>query len=196
MTIVHFLLPGQEPNLERWRSRPFWLAAERGPTPDSAHDVYERVVANEPPGPPDYDGPYSRAAAAILRYDVFPRRILRPVLAREPIALGDTVGGVSPFALGMRIFFASRVIDAFDGERDGLWRTGFTYRTLEGHPELGEETFAVEKDVASGLVRVRLSSWSQPGNWFARLFASRARRVQVYANQRALDRLERIAKAA
>jgi uncharacterized protein (UPF0548 family) len=127
---------------------------------------------------------------------VFPRRILVPVLEREPIQLGDTVGGIAPFALGIRIFFASRVIAAFTGERDGVHRTGFTYRTLSGHPELGEETFAVEKDLASGVVRVRLSSWSQPGNWFARLFAARTRRVQVRANKRALERLEGIANSA
>jgi uncharacterized protein (UPF0548 family) len=193
MTIVDFLLFGQQPNLNRWLARPFSTGAKRGRTAKSAQDVYERVVAEEGPGVPADAGPHSRVAAAILRYDVFPRRILRPELSHEPIGLGDVVGGVSPFAPGIRIFFASRVVDRFDGELNGVWRTGFTYRTLQGHPEHGEETFSVDKDVATGVVRVRLSSWSQPGNWFTRAFASRARRVQVYANKRALDRLEHVA---
>jgi hypothetical protein len=131
---VDFLLFGQQPNLNRWRERPFSTGAERGPTAKSAQDVYERVVAEEGPGVPADAGPYSRVAAAILRYDVFPRRILRPELAHDLIGLGDVVGGVSPFAPGIRIFFASRVVDLFDDELNGVWRTGFTYRTLQGHP--------------------------------------------------------------
>ena len=47
-----------------------------------------------------------------------------------------------------------RVIACFDEEREGVWVTGFTYRTLVGHPELGEETFSVEKDLETGLVMV------------------------------------------
>jgi len=31
--------------------------------------------------------------------------------------------------------------------------TGFTYRTLAGHPEWGEETFGVEKHMTSGASR-------------------------------------------
>ncbi|MEO8456315.1 MAG: DUF1990 family protein [Chloroflexota bacterium] len=190
---MDILLPGRRPNLNRWRDRPFSPGSEHGPCVSSAVDVYERVIGSESPGAPAEDGPFRRVAAAILRYDVFPRSIVTPVLAREPVQLGDLVGAVSPLGFGLRMFFVSRVIDAFDGEVEGLWRTGFTYRTLRGHPELGEETFCVEKDLATGDVKVRLSSWSEPGNWLTKTIPKRSRRLQVWGNQRALDRLERVA---
>jgi uncharacterized protein (UPF0548 family) len=87
------------------------------------------------------------------------------------------------------MFFASRVVAVLDAEHAGWWRTGFTYRTLAHHPELGEETFSVEKEVATGRVRVALRSWSRPGMWLSRLFAPVLRRVQVGASHAALDHL-------
>jgi uncharacterized protein (UPF0548 family) len=74
------------------------------------------------------------------------------------------------------------------------WRTGFTYRTLVGHPELGEETFSAEKELESGRVRASLRAWSRPGTALARAFAPIARRLQLHASARALDHLERLAR--
>ena len=85
---------------------------------------------------------------------------------------------------------------SFDGPADGVCRAGFTFRTLQGHPELGEETFFVEKDRASGAVRAGLRSWSRPGLWLTRLMSWFARRVQVRASRAALDHLEQTAKQA
>ena len=95
----------------------------------------------------------------------------------------------------VRLFFAARVVDVFDAASDGWWRSGFTYRTLVGHPELGEETFAVEKEVATGRVRVALRSWSRPGTWLARAFAPVVRRLQVGASERALEYLATVGAA-
>jgi len=72
------------------------------------------------------------------------------------------------------------------------WRAGFTYQTLEGHPELGEETFSVEKDEASGRVSVALRSWSRPGAWLISLVYPYARRCQLRAGRAALDHLEQM----
>ena len=47
---------------------------------------------------------------------------------------------------------ACRVIDVFDSPVGNVWRGGFTYRTLQGHAALGEETSAVEKDLTTGEV--------------------------------------------
>ena len=56
--------------------------------------------------------------------------------------------------------------ETYDDKRiDGVWHTGFKYRTLTGHPELGEETFSVEKDLATGSVVAALRSWSRAGGW-------------------------------
>jgi uncharacterized protein (UPF0548 family) len=117
--------------------------------------------------------------------------LLRPVIRRAPLEVGDTVGAHYVGFRVVRVFFASRVVDVFDGERDrdGWWRTGFTYRTLARHPELGEETFGVETELATGRVRVALRSWSRPGTWLTRALAPVLRRVQVAASHGALDHL-------
>src|SRR5262249_31064903 len=131
---MDLLLPGQRPRLERWEARPFAPGVEAGPGPGDRRDEWLREVAREPPGPPLRDGPVERVAAAILAYDIFPPGLVRAVLRRTPVEVGDTVGVLFHAPL-VRLFFAARVI-----ARD---QTSFTYRTLDGHPELGEETFAV-----------------------------------------------------
>src|SRR5207245_127207 len=115
--------------------------------------------------------------------------LVRGVLARSPVELGDTVGISYQVIAGVRLFFAARVVAREDGASDGLWRTGFTYRTLAGHPELGEESFVVEKDLATGEVRVALRSWSRAGSWWIRVGAPVMRLAQRRASQAALVHL-------
>ena len=105
-------------------------------------------------------------------------------------------GGCTRRRKGRPAVVNRRATASFDGPAGGVWRAGFTFRTLRGHPELGEETFFVEKDAATGAVRVSLRSWSRPGLWLTRLVSPYARRVQVRACHAALDHLERTAKAA
>lgn len=178
------------PSLDGWDDRAY-----------SAHDrsearwtdVYERDVAEEPPGEPVARGPQRRVAAAILRYSIFPPELVEPIV-RRPIEVGDTVGVHYRGFRAVRLFFAARVTEVFDEERAGWWCTGFTYRTLVGHPELGEETFASEKELATGRVRAALRSWSRPGTTLARVLAPLVRRAQVRASRRALDHLQAIAR--
>ena len=180
---------GARRRLARWEARPFWPAAERGPDERCRRDRFRREVGREPPGPPQADGPFRRAAEAILRYQVFPPALIRPVLRRSPVEVGDTVGILYRAPGPVRLFFGARVIDRFDRIEGGVARAGFTYRTLVGHPELGEETFAVDKDLTSGVVSVELASWSRPGTRLARIGAPLMRRLQVRASLRALDHL-------
>jgi len=180
------------PDLDRWEHRAFWPMERR---PGDRDDVYERDVAREPAGEPIARGPQRRVAAAILRYSIFPPALVEAIV-RRPIELGDVVGIHYRGYPLIRLFFAARVVEVFDGASDGWWRTGFTYRTLVGHPELGEETFSSEKDLESGRVRVVLRSWSRPGTWLAKLASPVVRRSQVSASKRALDHLESIANDA
>jgi uncharacterized protein (UPF0548 family) len=185
---------GQRPNLELWEKRPFAPGTEGGPRPGDRQDAYEREVSAEAPGAPEPDGPYRRAAAAILAFRVFPPRMVTPVLRREPVEVGDTVGICYHFAPGVDLFFAARVVRRFDELADGTWRAGFTYRTVVGHPELGEETFSVEKEAATGRVVVALRSWSRPGNFLSRILAPLGRRWQVKASGAAADNLAAAAR--
>jgi uncharacterized protein (UPF0548 family) len=133
----------------------------------------------------------------VLAYRIFPRRVVRGVLARTPVELGDTIGISYRVVAGVRLFFAARVIDRFDGARaNGTWCTGFSYRTLAGHPELGEETFLVEKHLGSGNVRVALRSWSRAGLWLTWLGTPVMRLAQRHASEAALVALAEIAASA
>jgi hypothetical protein len=185
---------GQRPRLEAWEGRPFSLGAEQGPRPKDARGCYERVVARERPGPPEPAGPHRRVAEAILACRIFPLHLVAAVLRRPEVEVGDTVGISYHLIPGLDLFFGSRVIERFDGPEDGLWRTGFTYRTLEGHPVCGEETFSVEKDLETGLVVASLRSWSRPGIFLARAAMPLLRFLQRHASRAALDHLEVVSR--
>ncbi len=173
------LLPwlGDCPDLARWEARSVASSVERGPSEGDAHDDNAAIVAR--------DADFRRIADAILRYDVFPPTHLDRVVRREPVEVGDTVGASYHLLPGVRLFFASRVVARFDE----AGRAGFTYRTLDGHPECGEETFCVEKDASTGEVRVTLRAWSRPGAFATRLLPSLARRLQMGAGRAALRHL-------
>lgn len=181
--------------LEPWERRALEPEVAAGPGPHDHEDAHERDAGQERPGPPEPDGPHRRAAAAILAYDVFPPAMLAPLLRRTPVQVGDTVGARYHVVPGLDLLFASRVVEVFDGPAGGTWRTGFTYRTLPGHAELGEETFSVEKELATGRVRVALRAWSRPRGALTRAFAPLARLLQLRAGRAAAERLARLARA-
>ncbi len=185
---------GATSDLRRWEERSYSVGVEAGPGDGDKRDRHEREVALEMPGPPEADGVARRLADAILRFDVFPPRLLTGVLRRRPVEIGDAVGLQYPVVPGLKLFFAARVIDRFEETTDTLWRCGFSYRTLQGHPACGEETFVVEKELATGKVTVALRSWSRPGLWIARMTYPIMRTLQVRAARAALDHLERLAK--
>jgi uncharacterized protein (UPF0548 family) len=181
-------------DLLKWQQHPFTPGVDLGPQPRDNGDNHTRVVAQEESGPPQRIA--RQLADAILRFDIFPPHVAHAVLARSPVQVGDTVGlryHFVPWCLDL--LFASRVVDRFEHEVRGQWRCGFTYRTLQGHPECGEETFVVEKDLATGKVAVALRSWSRPGTVLAKLTYPLMRRLQLRAGRSALDHLERIAAA-
>jgi hypothetical protein len=184
------------PDLADWEKRLVLARVEQGPAAGDYHDAHERIVATEGAGPPEPDGVHRQLAQAILRFNVFPPRLVTPILRRAPLQVRDTVGIRYHLFPGLDLFFAARVVAVFDEQADGTWRTGFTYRTLEGHPEAGEETFSVEKDLATGQVLVALRSWSRPALLLTRAAAPLARRWQLHAGRAALDHLEGIARRA
>lgn len=182
-----------EPRLEGWLQRPPSPGVLEGPRAGDARDEYRAEVAREPPGPPVAGGPFSRVAEAICGYRIFEPRRIRGVLARRPVEVGDVVGIEFRVAGPLRLFFAAQVTERFDEVVGGTHRAGFRYRTLRGHPELGEETFAVEKSLADGRVAVSLASWSRPGTLLARLGAPIVRRLQIAASHGALRHLREVA---
>jgi uncharacterized protein (UPF0548 family) len=187
---------GQKPDLTTLDQLPFSPGVEDGPRPGNWQDSYERVMAQEAVGAPEPDGPFETVARAILSYEVFPPWLVSGALRRNPVKTGDTYGICYHFFPGIDFFFGGRVVAVTREEIDGVCRAGFRFRTVVGHPECGEETFWVEKDKTTGLVRAGLRSWSRPGLWLTRLGKPYTRWVQVRASYAALDNLQRLAAQA
>ena len=184
---------GQKPRLQDWENRAASLKVEQGPRPKDNCDCFEREVAKEALGAPEQGGPHQRVAKSIMAYEIFPPEVVSPVLHRSPIQVGDTVGILFHFLPGVDLFCGAIVLECFDEERDEIWRTGFKYRTLSGHPELGEETFSVEKNMNTGTVIVALRSWSRAGTWLTWLGWPYTRYSQIRANKSALAYLAMVA---
>ena len=190
---MDILFANQRPDPAAWESRPFSPGVLDGPRASDNFDRHLLRVAVELPGPPLADGPFRRVARSIAEYRIFPPHLVERVVRQAPLQAGDVVGLCYPLFLGIRMFVASRVIDVFDGATESGWRSGFTYRTLEGHAELGEETFCVEKDARTGAVVVSLKAWSRPGHWLTRIGFPYARWCQVQAGKAAVRYLRLIA---
>lgn len=187
---MRLLLPGRFLGLEEVAATPESPRVKAGAGGNDARDRYVRQLGWEIPGPPVPGGPFERVERAIMAYRIYPPSVLTGVLPRPALQVGDTLSLRMNLPLGFGLGFGTRVQTA--GREDGGdWvRSGFSYTTLVGHPELGEAWFQVEKELATGLVRLHLSSWSRPGNLLARLGRPIARRLQIRANLLALDHLE------
>ncbi|MFE3541345.1 DUF1990 family protein [Nocardia sp. NPDC059177] len=68
-------------------------------------------------------------------------------------------------------------------------RRGFAYGTLPGHPEIGEELFAVEYDPADDTVYGLVTAFSRPGAWYVRLGGPIVRLIQRWFADRYLRTL-------
>ncbi|MFC4126568.1 DUF1990 family protein [Nocardia rhizosphaerae] len=68
-------------------------------------------------------------------------------------------------------------------------RRGFAYGTLPGHPEIGEELFAVEYDPTDDSVHGLVTAFSRPGAWYTRLGGPLVHGVQRWIAHRYLNTL-------
>ncbi|NUP28264.1 MAG: DUF1990 domain-containing protein [Nocardia sp.] len=107
---------------------------------------------------------FDRLGAAVLGYRIqrglgILRETQTPVA--EPGAEVTVLLGVGRFGLRApcRIVYVLREPD----------RIGFAYGTLPGHPESGEELFAVEYDRDTGTVYGVITAFSRPAAWYTRL---------------------------
>ncbi|NEW39230.1 DUF1990 domain-containing protein [Nocardia cyriacigeorgica] len=68
-------------------------------------------------------------------------------------------------------------------------RRGFAYGTLPGHPESGEELFAVEYDESDDSVFGVVTAFSRGAAWYTRLSGPVSRMVQRYIAGKYIDSL-------
>lgn len=164
-------------------------------------DHHHAEIGREPPGKPLKRGPFSKAVQAIRSYE-FPD----PRLIRALFNPGDELHGRNMLMearfLGFTFYFGVRVVAIIDelrknekGEPVTAW--GYAYRTLQGHFEVGEIRFVIEKNQVTGKVSFLIDAYSRPDripNFFYRLgFRMFGRALQKYYAHSSIERMQVIA---
>jgi uncharacterized protein (UPF0548 family) len=159
-------------------------------------DDYRQPLPPERPGPPEPGGTWERARGLMLDYEFADPRIVRAVYAPDSPLHGRDMLLEARF-LGLRFRFGVRVAGVVDEtcKADGrpvrVW--GWSYRTLQGHLEMGQMDYEVWKWLDSGEVEFRIHVVSRPAripNPIVRLgFRIFGRRQQVRFARRACERM-------
>jgi uncharacterized protein (UPF0548 family) len=174
------------------------LTTERGWTIDD----YAQPLPPEPPGPPRPGGSFEVARRLMADYEFADPAIVRAVYAEDsPLERRDML--LEGRFWGLRFHLGVRVGGLVDEERplDGrpARRWGWSYRTLQGHLEMGQMDYEVRKWLDSGEVEFRIHAFSRPAhipNPLVRLgFRLFGRRVQRRFARRACQRMARLTAA-
>jgi uncharacterized protein (UPF0548 family) len=159
-------------------------------------DDYRQTLPSEQPGPPVPGGTWERARELMLDYEFADPRIVRAVYAPDSPLEGRDMLLEARF-LGLRFRFGVRVEGVVDEtcEADGrtirVW--GWSYRTLQGHLEMGQMDYELWKWQDSGEVEFRIHVVSRAApipSPIVRLgFRIFGRRQQVRFARRACERM-------
>jgi uncharacterized protein (UPF0548 family) len=159
-------------------------------------DDYRQRLPPEPPGPPVAGGTWERARDLMRDYEFADPAIVRAVYAPDSALEGRDMLLEARF-LGLRFRFGVRVGGVVDDTRENGGRSvrvwGWSYRTLQGHLEMGEMDYEVRKWLDSGEVEFRIHVVSRPAripNPVIRLgFRIFGRSQQVKFARRACERM-------
>jgi len=159
-------------------------------------DDYRQPLPPEPPGPPVPGGTWERARELMLDYEFADPAIVRAVHTPDSALEGRDMLLEARF-LGLRFRFGVRVGGVVDDMRDSGGRTvrvwGWSYRTLQGHLEMGEMDYELRKWLDTGEVEFRIHVVSRAAripNPVIRLgFRLFGRRQQVRFARRACERM-------
>ena len=131
---------------------------------------------------------FSRVRDRLLTYDVFPSAVISYTICPDAPIRTDAII-VQRVHLGPLAFEAAvRVIDVWDRTEANVCEAGFSYVTLQGHPECGVATFRVRLD-GDGTITVYIDARSRPGILLTRLGRPFARTFQRLITKSALRRL-------
>lgn len=143
-------------DLTRLGDEPFTyteIGATDGPLPDGYH--HARESARIGTGRARFDD----AAARVMRWGMLRGAGVRVTPSTEVAE----VGAVVVVRLGP-VRAPCRVVYVVDDEN----RRGFAYGTLAGHPERGEELFAVRYEPSEDAVYAEVAAFSRHATWWSR----------------------------
>jgi uncharacterized protein (UPF0548 family) len=127
-----------------------------GPLPQGYHHVRKTAVIGRG------RARFEEAAAKAMRWGMLRGAGVGVEASSEVAAVGSEVlVGLGPLHAPCRVVY---VIDEQD-------RCGFAYGTLPGHPESGEELFAVRYDPTTDEVHAEVVAFSRHATWWSKLGA-------------------------
>lgn len=130
------------------------VGATAGRLPDGYHHVCKSAVIGR--GRQRFE----EAAANVMRWGMLRGAGVRVQATTDVAAVGSEVlVGLGPLRAPCRVVYAI----------DEPNRRGFAYGTLPGHPETGEELFAVRYDPATDEVHAEVVAFSRHGTWWSKL---------------------------
>lgn len=166
-------------------------------------DDYCQPLPAEGPGPPEPGGPWEAAARLLRDYEFADPAMIRAVyhpdrpLEKRDMLLEARFWGLR-FRFGVRVGGLVDETRTVDGRAVRVW--GWSYRTLQGHLEMGRMAFEVWKWLDTGEVEFhtcRVSRHAGVGNPVVRLgLHVFGRRQQVKFARRACERMAVLTAAA
>ncbi|MBM80531.1 MAG: hypothetical protein CMJ78_08050 [Planctomycetaceae bacterium] len=127
---------------------------------------------------------FAAASQAIREWRMFPAEMVEIFPPQPIIEVGSQV--LVLYQLLPNRFCTinpARIIDVIDQEIGDRQQFGFTYGTLPGHMERGQETFLVEWNRETNVVTYRIDVFSRPAQWIVWLGYPYARRQQARFRQ-------------
>lgn len=145
------------------------IGATRGPLPAGYHHVHEsRVIGH---GRERFES----AGRAVLAWGMLRGAGARVRATTDVAEVGtEVIVGLGPVLAPCRVVYVLAEPD----------RRGFAYGTLSGHPETGEELFAVRWDAADDAVYAEVTAFSRHGTWWSRLAGPLTSLVQGVMSRR------------
>jgi uncharacterized protein (UPF0548 family) len=160
-------------------------------------DDYRQPLPKEAPGPPAEGGTWERARLLMLDYEFADPEIVRAVYAQDSglegrdMLLEARLWKVLRFHFGVRVGGVVNQTCRENGREVRIW--GWSYRTLQGHVEMGQMDYQVWKWLDTGDVEFRIHVVSRPAripNPIIRLgFRLFGRREQIRFARRACERM-------
>jgi uncharacterized protein (UPF0548 family) len=166
-------------------------------------DDYCEPLPSEAPGPPVSGGSWAVARDLMSRYEFADPSIVRAVYHPDrPFEERDMLLEIRfhglRFHVGVRVGGVIDEIRALHGRRVRVW--GWSYRTLQGHFEMGQMDYELWKWLDNGEVEFRIhvvSRRARISNHLVRLgFRLFGRREQIRFAHRACERMAQLTAAA
>jgi uncharacterized protein (UPF0548 family) len=186
------------------RAPNFDLAATAQRTPQHGWHVddYRQPLPPEPPGPPAPGGSWAIARRLMRDYEFADPRIIRALYHPDRPLEGRDMLLEARF-LGLRFRFGVRVAAVIDEQREREGRPvrvwGWSYRTLQGHIEMGQMDYEAWKWCDDGAVEFRIHVVSRAARIPSPLvrlgFRLVGRREQRRFARHACARMERLVTA-